>query len=89
MGAAIGVGIQQGSPMMDSSTIVSSCPPHTPAAGVLGRVAAWIRLQCKMSLDVGKLTALDDHLLADMGLTRGEIRGLVRRGRLPAGWTGR
>ena len=80
---------------MDSSTTVSSCRPQPAAPAIrrtpeiLGRIAAWIRLQCKMSLDIGKLTALDDHLLADMGLTRGEIRGLVRRGRLPAGWTGR
>lgn len=74
---------------MDSSTTVSSCRPQPAVPATLGRIAAWIRLRCKMSLDVGKLTALDDHLLADMGLTRVEIRGLVRRGRLPAGWTGR
>jgi uncharacterized protein YjiS (DUF1127 family) len=46
---------------------------------------AWARLQWKMSRDTAKLMALDDHLLADMGLSRGEIRGLVRRGRLPKG----
>ncbi|WP_395672475.1 DUF1127 domain-containing protein [Inquilinus sp.] len=52
-------------------------------------MTAWIRRQWKMSRDTARLTALDDHLLADMGLTRGEIRGLVRRGQLPEGWGGR
>ncbi|WP_179221710.1 DUF1127 domain-containing protein [Inquilinus limosus] len=78
---------------MDSATAVSCREPRTAAIRrtppALDRIAAWIRRQVKMSRDTARLTALDDHLLADMGLTRGEIRGLVRRGRLPAGWTGR
>lgn len=78
---------------MDSATAVPCCNPRTaaihPAPPALGRIAAWIRRQCKMSRDTARLTALDDYLLADMGLTRGEIRGLVRRSRLPAAWTGR
>ncbi len=53
------------------------------------RMTAWIRRHWKMSRDTAKLTALDDYLLADMGLTRGEIRGLVRRGQLPESWGGR
>jgi len=79
---------------MDSTMMASSCEPQiaairpTPAAGILGRVAAWIRRQMKMSRDTARLTALDDHLLADMGLARGEIPTLVRHGRLPRGWTG-
>lgn len=78
---------------MDSATVVSPCRPRSAAIRrappALGRIAAWIRRQWKMSRDTARLTALDDHLLADMGLTRGEILGLVRRGQLPRGWTGR
>ncbi|WP_343713133.1 DUF1127 domain-containing protein [Inquilinus sp.] len=76
---------------MDSATAVPCREPRAirPAPPVLGRLAAWIRRQVKMSRDTARLMALDDHLLADMGLTRGEIRGLVRHNRLPAGWTGR
>ncbi len=78
---------------MDSATVVSCCEPQAAAIRrappALGRMTAWIRRQWKMSRDTARLTALDDHLLADMGLTRGEIRGLVRRGQLPEGWGGR
>jgi uncharacterized protein YjiS (DUF1127 family) len=73
---------------MDSSTVVSCGEPReaapvlgSPMAAALGRSTAWVRRQWKMSRDTAKLMALDDHLLADMGLSRGEIRGLVRRGR--------
>lgn len=79
---------------MDSSTVVSCREPRaaalrSPLAAAFGRSMAWARLQWKMSRDTAKLMALDDHLLADMGLSRGELRGLVRRGRLPQGWDGR
>lgn len=78
---------------MDSATVVSPCRPQSAAIRrappAFGRLSAWIRRQWKMSRDTARLTALDDHLLADMGLTRGEIRGLVRRGQLPEGWGGR
>lgn len=76
---------------MDSATAVPCRQPRAicPASPAPGRLAAWIRRQVKMSRDTARLMALDDHLLADMGLTRGEIRGLVRSSRLPAGWTGR
>lgn len=78
---------------MDSATAVSCREPRAAATRrtlpALGCVVAWIRRQVKISRDTARLTALDDYLLADMGLARGEIRGLVRRGRLPAGWAGR
>lgn len=77
---------------MDSSATVVPCRATRVAAtrrDMPGRLAAWLRRQWKMSRDTARLTALDDHLLADMGLTRGEIRGLVRRGQPPRGWTGR
>jgi len=76
---------------MDS--VVSCRQPQTAATRrappAFGRVAAWIRRHWKLSRDTAKLMALDDYLLADMGLTRGEIRGLVRRGQLPESWGGR
>jgi uncharacterized protein YjiS (DUF1127 family) len=77
--------------MMDS--VISRREPQAAAirraSPALGRMAAWIRRHWKLSRDTARLMALDDYLLTDMGLTRGEIRGLVRRGQLPEGWTGR
>jgi uncharacterized protein YjiS (DUF1127 family) len=35
---------------------------------------------------VDELRALDDHFLADIGLTRGHIEYAARFGRLPEGW---
>jgi uncharacterized protein YjiS (DUF1127 family) len=45
---------------------------------------AWIRFRRQLRRDVKELMALDDHLLADIGLKRGQIEYVVQYGHLPA-----
>jgi uncharacterized protein YjiS (DUF1127 family) len=44
---------------------------------------AWIRSRLRLRRNVKELVALDDHLLADIGLRRGQIDYLVQCGHLP------
>jgi uncharacterized protein YjiS (DUF1127 family) len=49
----------------------------------VSRCIAWIRYRRQIRRDVEALKALDDYLLADIGLRRSQIRDTARIGRLP------
>jgi uncharacterized protein YjiS (DUF1127 family) len=82
---------------MDGSTTVSTremriTAPATTAglamvANTISRCVAWVRHQQSIRRDIATLMALDDHLLADMGLSSNTIRQAVRNG-LPLGSDG-
>ncbi|MGK9171382.1 DUF1127 domain-containing protein [Inquilinus limosus] len=75
------------------SMVVSSRKPRIAAATfrpamaarAVGRCAAWIRHRMKIRRDTETLMALDDHLLADMGLDRPEIGRALRQAYRTAG----
>lgn len=46
--------------------------------------AAWIRRWWQIRRNVEILTALDDRLLADMGIARDQVRYVAKLGRLPS-----
>jgi uncharacterized protein YjiS (DUF1127 family) len=50
------------------------------------RLIAWIRTERRIGAGIDQLNALDDHLLADIGLSRDTIAYASRYGRLPDGW---
>jgi uncharacterized protein YjiS (DUF1127 family) len=54
------------------------------ARTVLRKVALIFSLltqACRTRRDIERLMSFDDYLLKDMGITRGEIEAVVRRGR--------
>ncbi|WP_026869268.1 DUF1127 domain-containing protein [Inquilinus limosus] len=57
---------------------IATLRPAT-AAKAAGRCVAWIRYRMRIRRDTEALMALDDHLLADMGLDRPEIGRALRR----------
>lgn len=60
----------------DSRAAVPTARPATAAA----RGLAWIRHQLRIRRDTAMLLALSDHLLADMGVQRDQVRHAVRDG---------
>ena len=82
---------------MAASTIAArALPPAGDGLAGLGQVAralrqwmAWPRRERRMRTRSGDMRALDDRLLADLGLTRGHIayaEHASRHGRLAKGW---
>jgi uncharacterized protein YjiS (DUF1127 family) len=53
-------------------------------ASALRRSVAWLRTQVQVGQDTARLMALDDRLLAEIGVSRDQVRRVVRHG-LPAG----
>jgi uncharacterized protein YjiS (DUF1127 family) len=49
----------------------------------IGRGFAWIASRRRMRHDIDALMALDDRMLADIGLGRGDVEYVARYGRLP------
>jgi uncharacterized protein YjiS (DUF1127 family) len=45
------------------------------------RIATWHRRRCEIKRTVGALSQLSDHLLADIGIRRGEIMSIAHSGR--------
>jgi uncharacterized protein YjiS (DUF1127 family) len=74
---------------MASSTIASRVLPATGqvlagpwrVARVVKQLIARIRSERRIRADIAELRALDDHLLTDIGLTRGHIEYASRYGR--------
>jgi uncharacterized protein YjiS (DUF1127 family) len=52
-------------------------------AKAIARCLAWIRCQRRTRRGYRQLIALDDYMLADMGLTRDQVGYAVRHGGLP------
>jgi uncharacterized protein YjiS (DUF1127 family) len=52
-------------------------------ANIVSRCIAWIRHQRQFRRDIEALKALSDHELADIGLSRIQIRDTARIGSLP------
>jgi uncharacterized protein YjiS (DUF1127 family) len=77
--------------MSDVSTIRSRVPRQRPATifdaslAVAARGLAWliagIANELRLRRDMRQLAAMDDHMLKDIGLRRGEIEYCVRYGR--------
>jgi uncharacterized protein YjiS (DUF1127 family) len=64
---------------------------HTASAKALlfnsvKRLASWIGSECSMCRGVAELRAMDNRLLADIGLTRERVEYLARYGTLPRKW---
>jgi uncharacterized protein YjiS (DUF1127 family) len=59
--------------------------PAATAAGTIGLCVKWVRHRLQIRRNAEILSALDDRLLADIGLARNEVRRVARLGRLP-GW---
>jgi uncharacterized protein YjiS (DUF1127 family) len=58
-------------------------------ARVIRQLIVWTRSERRIRGGIDELRALDDHLLADLGLNRGHIEYVAyasRYGRLPKGW---
>jgi uncharacterized protein YjiS (DUF1127 family) len=76
---------------MHSSTAVTSGESRITALTMIDRLAAmivsrciaWIRHQRQIRRDIEALKTLDDHLLADIGLSRSQIGDIAYIGRLP------
>jgi uncharacterized protein YjiS (DUF1127 family) len=47
------------------------------------RALAWYRRRRQARRDLWHLANLDDHLLADLGIPRHQVRRVAREGRLP------
>jgi uncharacterized protein YjiS (DUF1127 family) len=56
---------------------------HAALARPVKSGLAWIRSHPRLRRHVEELRALDDHLLADIGLGRGQIEYLAQYGHLP------
>jgi uncharacterized protein YjiS (DUF1127 family) len=78
---------------MSSSIARSSCTPTAPLAFSIGpaavlsdgisRCIAWLRYRRQVRRAIETLEDFDDHLLADLGLTRDQIEKAARAGHLP------
>jgi len=58
----------------------SRAPVARPAIWAMARGVAWVRHQLRLRRDTAKLLALSDHLLADMGVRRDQVRHAVHDG---------
>jgi uncharacterized protein YjiS (DUF1127 family) len=75
---------------MASPSGLSTATLRLPAAGWaavlwdgIGRCVAWIRYRRQVRRAIETLTDFDDHLLADLGLSRDQIKKAARAGYLP------
>ena len=57
-----------------------------PVVRVIRRLIAWIRAERRIRRGIAELSALDDNLLADIGVARGQIAHASRYGKPPQGW---
>lgn len=74
---------------------MEQCSPRfakQPATGMAAaftgagdRLARWLRRQWRIRRNIDRLSALDDRMLADIGITRDQVRDVAQIGRLP-GW---
>ena len=82
---------------MVSSTIAARTLPAASqglagprqVAWTINRLIGWIRFERRSRGGIGELRSLDNHLLADIGLTRAHIgyaEYASRYGKLPKGW---
>jgi uncharacterized protein YjiS (DUF1127 family) len=53
----------------------------TPWLHPIKQLALWIRNKRRIRRAVNELMALDDRMLTDIGLTRGQVEQAARRGR--------
>lgn len=58
----------------------SPAPTIRPAIWTIARGVTWVRQQLRVRRDAAKLLALSDHLLADMGVRRDQVRHAVHDG---------
>jgi|GEM_PF-2678572 uncharacterized protein YjiS (DUF1127 family) len=58
----------------------SRAPTIRPAIWTMARGVAWVQHQLRLRRDTAKLLALSDHLLADMGVRRDQVRHAVHDG---------
>ena len=65
-------------PQRTSSTVISRKP-----FSVTRRLFEWLTHQRKARRDMRVLLSFDDRMLADIGLSRGEINYAVMNGRIP------
>jgi uncharacterized protein YjiS (DUF1127 family) len=87
---------QRGATKMSSTTIGArglATGPRVPAgraqatrANGVRRLIEWIRNERQIRRSIRELSALDDRLLADIGVPRGHIEYVSRYGRLPHLW---
>ncbi|QDY99653.1 DUF1127 domain-containing protein [Nitratireductor mangrovi] len=59
--------------------------PAARAASFWRAAGAWLDRRRQFRRSVAGLSSLDDRLLADLGISRDEVRRVAGRGRLP-GW---
>jgi len=75
------IGIQGRSEMtMIVSPRESRAPTIRPAIWTMTGGIAWVRHRLRIRRDAAKLLALSDHLLADMGIRRDQVRHAVHDG---------
>lgn len=55
----------------------SAAPQHGAAVTILVRVSAAMKRYFENRKAIHMLSALDDHILADIGLTRGDVRSVT------------
>ncbi len=63
-----------------AATLGSAGRQQTGLVASIMRLIAWIRYEGRIRRDIDHLLALDDHLLSDIGLTRGGVEQVVRYG---------
>jgi uncharacterized protein YjiS (DUF1127 family) len=77
---------------MSSSTIEARASPvagrgprtwQVSPAQAIKRLVAWVRNERRIRRGIVELMSLDDRLLADIGLSRGDIEHAARYGRFP------
>jgi uncharacterized protein YjiS (DUF1127 family) len=79
------------SPLLAAQSSVTPARGYTVSAKALlfypiERLASWISSERAMRRGAAELRAMDDRLLADIGLTRDMVEYLARYGTLPRCW---
>jgi uncharacterized protein YjiS (DUF1127 family) len=84
--------LDEGDLAMNSQMTISfphDYPPRGTSASLgwpfnaAGRLTAWLRCKRQARRSRSALDALDNKMLADLGITRGQIGSVARLGRLP------